>query len=316
MTTNKYVVVGIDGSHDGLRAVEYGAREAAIRGERLLLVHAYQITPTVNPTLPWYGLDAQRRFGVHAMDEARHHAERTASGQIIDEALMRTTPTRALVSASRCASMVVLGRHHRHGSTLLFGGSASAAVAARARTPVVTVPDGWTPGPRRRPIVVGTDGSGAGHDALRFAFETAQARRAPLIVVRVWETSPSWHEQIEALDDACPDWAEQADRDLAEELAGWTADYPDVQVSRRVERAPGAAGPLVTASLGSGLLVVGAGGAATPIGVDLGETTRRVCVDARCPVAVVHRGDLRPDAPADASDRRSHPIAATAEARM
>ena len=315
MTTNKYVVVGVDGSHDGLRAVEYGAREAAIRGERLLLVHAYQITPTVNPTLPWYGLDAQRRFGVHAMDEARHHAERTASGQIIDEALMRTTPTRALVSASRCASMVVLG-----GITGTGPRCCSAALQVRlwprGRGPRRHGPDGWTPGPRRRPIIVGTDGPDAGHDALRFAFETAQARRAPLIVVRVWETSPSWHEQIEALDDACPDWAEQADRDLAEELAGWTADYPDVQVSRRVERAPRAAGPLVTASLGSGLLVVGAGGAATPIGVDLGETARRVCVDARCPVAVVHRGDLRPDAPTAASDRQSHPTAATAEARV
>jgi len=147
----------------------------------------------------------------------------------------------------------------------------------------------------RRSIVAGTDGSDGARDAVLFAFEAAQDRRAPLVVVRVWETPLSWHEQIEALDDTSVDWAEQAERDLAEELAGWTADYPDVAVTRRIERARWAAETLVTVAADAGLLVVGARGLGGLRGLDLGETARSVVAHASCPVAVVHRGDLRAD---------------------
>jgi nucleotide-binding universal stress UspA family protein len=295
MTSSKYVVVGVDGSHDGLRAVEYGAREAVARRQRLLLVHAYHVAPVVNPTLPWYGVDARRRFGVRAMEAARGRAEQAAPRTVIDEALVRTTPARALVNASACASIVVLGRHHRHGAQRIFSGSTSAAVAARAKAPVVTVPDQWTTASVRRSIVAGTDGSDGARDAVLFAFEAAQDRRAPLVVVRVCETPLSWHEQIEALDDTSVDWAEQAERDLAEELAGWTADYPDVAVTRRIARARWAAETLVTVAADAGLLVVGARGLGGLRGLDLGETARSVVAHASCPVAVVHRGDLRAD---------------------
>src|SRR6188472_1725925 len=121
MSEAAYVVVGVDGSHDGLRAVEYGAREAVARRSRLLLVHAYQPMAVVNPTLPWYGVDASRRFGVQAMLAARERAEQIAPATVIDEALVRSTPARALVRQSRCASLVVLGRHRRHGSQRVFG---------------------------------------------------------------------------------------------------------------------------------------------------------------------------------------------------
>ena len=303
MLGKDYVVVGVDGSHDGLRAVEYGAREAVARGLRLLLVHAYHVTPVVNPTLPWYGVDARRRFGVGAMEAARRRAEQIATGTVIDEALVRTTPARALAKASSSASIVVLGRHHRHEAQRLFGGSTSTAVAARAKAPVVTIPDGWAPDTHRRSIVVGTDGSDAAHDAIVFAFDAAQDRGASLVVVRVWETPLSWHEQIEAIDDAGLDWAEQAERDLAEEMAGWAADYPDVMVTRWIERSRWAAETLVRVSADAGLLVVGARGSGGLRGLDLGETARSAIAHATCPVAVVHRGDMGPERLAAAARR-------------
>jgi nucleotide-binding universal stress UspA family protein len=293
MASSKYVVVGVDGSHDGLRAVEYAAHEAVARGQRLLLVHAYDLAPAATPALPWYGMDARRRFGVHAIEAAHRRALAVAPGQAVDQALVRTTPTRAIVNASRCASMVVLGRHHRHGALPLFSGSISVAVAAKAKVPVLTIPDDWTPDGSQAAIVVGTDGSDAAHDALRFAFEAAQARRAPLVVVRVWETPLDWHEQIEALDDAVLDWREQAERELAEALAGWAADYPDVAVSRQVERGRWAAVVLVGVAAGAGLLVVGARGSGGIRGLDIGGTARSALAHAVCPVVVVHRDDMR-----------------------
>jgi nucleotide-binding universal stress UspA family protein len=293
MADSMYVVVGVGGGDDGLRAVEYGAREAVARGERLLLVHAYHIASVVNPTPPWYGADARRRFGVQAIEAAHRRALAAAPGLAVDQAFVRTTPARAIVNASRCASLVVLGRHHRHDAPRLFSGSTGAEVAAKAKPPVVTVPDGWKPGGSQAPIVVGTDGSDSAHDALRFAFEAAQSRSTPLVVVRAWETPRSWHEHIAALDDATVDWREQAERELAEELAGWAADYPDVAVSRQVERGRRAAAILVGVAAGAGLLVVGVRGSGGMRALDIGGTARSVLAHAACAVAVVHPGEMR-----------------------
>lgn len=286
------IVVGVDGSHDGLRAAEYAACEAAARGQGVLLVHAYHPAVALNPTLPWYGVDELRRFGERALDSAEQVVEEAAPSVPVEGYLVRTSAAKALVRVSAGASMVVVGRRHRHLTGHVFSGSTGAAVAARAKAPLVTVPDGWTRRSRAHHVVVGADGSSAGHDALAFALSEAELRRASLTVVRVWETPPSWHEAIHALDDADPDWVEQAERDLAEELAGWLGQYPDVAVHRRIERSRWAAEALVDVAADAGLLVVGARGLGGLRGLDLGETARSVIAHSGCPVAVVHQGDV------------------------
>lgn len=96
-------------------------------------------------------------------------------------------------------------------------------------------------------------------------------RRDPLAEM-LWRGSP-----------AAP---ERADELLAEALAGYRADYPDVQVQAGVMR-DRAADALVGAAAGQNLLVVRSRGRSALSAAMLGSVSQAVLHHATCPVAVV-----------------------------
>lgn len=111
------------------------------------------------------------------------------------------------------------------------------------------------------------------------------------MVVRVWEYPARWYSDLPAMDEELDAWFDAARLALAEDLAGWSEEYPEVQVSRVVEHSVSAVKTLVARSEGASLLVVGARGHGGLPGLDLGWTSRSVLAHASVPVAVVHQGD-------------------------
>lgn len=142
-------------------------------------------------------------------------------------------------------------------------------------------------------IVVGTDGSAAGNDAVRWAAREAARRRMPLRVVHVLDTER----------DTAPlsDFAGNDDA-LSHELAGIVAT---AGVTAAREAAPGVdvrpliltghpAACLVAAAENADLLVVGSHHRGRIAGPRSGSVSRHVARHARCPVIVVGRGDDPP----------------------
>jgi nucleotide-binding universal stress UspA family protein len=81
-----------------------------------------------------------------------------------------------------------------------------------------------------------------------------------------------------------------AERLLAEELAGWSEKYPDVAVHRQAVHGPDVANALARFASGAALLVVGVRSRPALSGQMLGAVSRRLIRQAPCPVAVVRTG--------------------------
>jgi len=280
------VLVGLGDANEHVSALAWAAREAASRGAPLHIVRVYEHASSGNP----WEAPAERRVGSELRRAAQglvRRAEATVHrefpGVEVTSSVVEGSPARTLVAHSSRAQLTVVGSHAYSALGAAVMGSVSTVVAARAHGPVVVV-NGPAGDPAEHPaVVVGVDGSAAGHEALEFGFEVAARRGRPLHAVLAWRPDALATMQWRAE----PPAPERAERWLAEELAGWCAKYPEVAVVRAVVRAHPVAA-LVLESSGADLLVVGARGRHARLDSLLGSVSQGVLHHAHCPVAVIH----------------------------
>ena len=281
------IVVGVDGSSSSTLAVEWAAREAAMRHLPLTLVHV--LMPPVS--LTWPDIPApvglqnwQETQGQVFLDEAvkiARDATRGTDFQIRRE-LVNGGPMVSLADLSKDAEIVVAGCHGR-GRLRQVLGSVSSGLAHHAHCPVAIVHD---ENPllldvASAPVVVGIDGSPASEAATATAFDEASRRGVDLVAVHACS---DWRDA----DNPAIDWSALEERGrevLAERLAGWQERYPDVTV-RRVVVANQAAQHLVEESKHAQLVVVGSHGRGGFAGMLLGSVSSAVVQSARSPVIV------------------------------
>jgi nucleotide-binding universal stress UspA family protein len=288
------VVVGVDGSLDSIRAVQWAAADAARRHRPLHLVHAFNWPKLAYPppglALP-VAYDAETREAAAQMlaDAAVQARDIAPDLHITTETALQTSVP-ALLGASQHAAEVVVGCRGLGGFAALVVGSTGVQLAAHATCPVVIVRHHDAPnGPDAGRVVVGVDGSRNADDALGFAFEQAAFRNTGLTAVHAyrWPATGDPGDLLPLIYDQ-DDLREGEGRLLAESLAGWREKYPDIDV--RLNTVAGRAGAVLTeASAGAQLLVVGARGHGGFTGLLLGSVSQAVIHHAACPVAVVRR---------------------------
>jgi nucleotide-binding universal stress UspA family protein len=119
------IVVGVDGSDESRRALDWALAEARTHGASVRVVHAY-------------GADESEREA-----ELIVKAEVTTAAvdgvEVVPEALPGP-PVRVLLEAAREAQLLVVGSRGRHGFPGLLLGSVSQQLANHATCPVVIVP--------------------------------------------------------------------------------------------------------------------------------------------------------------------------------
>jgi nucleotide-binding universal stress UspA family protein len=281
------VVVGVDGSRDSRTAVDVAAREADWRDAPLRLVHVYKPAIEVrrSPVTPFDPALALR----HARSIALAEADRVATsykGLRVVPVTVVGDPATTLVDESERATLVVVGSRGPNASRGLFG-SVSARVAAHAKAPVMVVRPS-TPGDTvrlRKGILVGVDGSAGAQAALDFAFAEAALRGTDLTALYAWTLPPVDNAGVHA--DPTPDQP-QAERMLAEALAGWQEKYPTVAVHRRAVHSREPLSTLRAESSASELVVVGSRGHGAVLGPLLGSVSHGLVRHSPVPVAVAH----------------------------
>lgn len=292
MDTRSGVTVGVDGSASALRAVRWAAREAAMRGVELRIVHAAPHYPELGP-----GASEHREWplAVRTASAVTSHARQLA--QAIEPALTVRTAvipgprSRTLISCSEEAELLVVAARGLDGSAGLHLGSVTGTVSTYARCPVVVVRRRVVTDPQQpAPVVVGVDGSPASQFALGFAFAFADRRRLPLVAVHSWREI-SRYAVAQVVGEAAnqQELAGTEERLLAEALAGWAERYPDVPV-RQVVRRDRAVETLLGYSPTAELVVVGSRGRGGFSGMLLGSTSQALVRYASGPVAVAHPG--------------------------
>jgi nucleotide-binding universal stress UspA family protein len=269
------VVAGVDDTAVGASVIRLAAAEATLRGRPLVLISAHRPP----------GDEVRRIAGDPAEVAARRRLATARS--VVCEAQPGLSPSGRL-EAGELAEVLI---DASHGAELVVVGDTGTSaigerVAAHAAAPVLVTRAG--PGDPGGPVLVGVDGANPWPAALTFAFEEAACRGATLVPLYAWSGVPDT--ALTELDPFAYDIqqaADEADRVLAEALAGWSDKYPQVHVERRAVLQPDPVQALVHATQQAALLVVSA---CSHIGRSeqlLGTVTRRVLHRAACPVAVL-----------------------------
>jgi nucleotide-binding universal stress UspA family protein len=128
----EHVVVGVDGSANSMLALRWALDAARARQARVTVIHGMKRSP--------FAAGKQPRAGGEPGLAATALGEVDASGLTVEAVASDDNPGKALVAASRDATLVVVGSRGRGGFAALMLGSVGQHVASHAACPVVVVP--------------------------------------------------------------------------------------------------------------------------------------------------------------------------------
>jgi nucleotide-binding universal stress UspA family protein len=289
----KPITVGVDGSEESLRAVEWAALEARRHGTSLRIVSA----PAELPRLRAYQASpgeiaaALRGIAARSLDAAITRSEEVAPGLHIETGLLSGPSAAAVADSGAGASMLVVGARGAGGFAAMMLGSVSRYAATWAPCPVVVVREETTA--LHREIAVGIRDPENVTGTLPFAFEEAARRGADLVAVHAWywlPTAPHVSGPAGALRPPDPaQIAAEANRHLAAALDEWHDKYPEVRVRQDVVRGHPAR-VLASYSARADLVVIGRHGHPAGPGPGIGSIQHAVLDHAHGPVAVVPSG--------------------------
>jgi nucleotide-binding universal stress UspA family protein len=289
------IVVGIDGSQQSGKALEWAVSRARLGGEQLELVNAYSLTPALD--LYGYGLTASQpadwliEFSQQVLEAAAARVRELAPDLTCTLTSTMGQPAFMLADASEGADAVVVGRRGLGGAASVLLGSVSNRLTIQAKCPLVVVGEGDLP--TTGPIVVGVDGSEFGTNALRYAIGEAALRKTSVRAVAAYDVlhhpalvaDPELVARMRA--DVEAEVVDTISRAL-DELQGTgpgSANVDHVAVEGR------AADVILGQADDAQLIVIGTHGKGLVRRVLLGSVSRQVLNDADRPVAVVDLPD-------------------------
>ncbi|MFD9813417.1 universal stress protein [Streptomyces sp. NPDC059080] len=255
------VAAGVNGAAAGLAAADWAAREALLRDVPLWLVHAWEWQPYAYA--PPEGPEAARRWSEGVPHEVTDRLRRRHPGLEITAERVIGPPPEVLCGAATDAELLVIGTAGVSGAAGFLLGSVGMATVAHAERPVVLVRAGDRE--EQSPpaaaddlgtVVLGLDLSRPCDEAVRFAFEAAALRTAPLLAVHGGTLLP--HHRYGGGPGASPaGHGPVGERAAMDEMLGpWRERYPAVDVTEQalVGRP---AQCLLEASAHAALLVIG-----------------------------------------------------------
>jgi len=283
------IAVGVDGSPACRVAVDFAAREAAMRNVPLLLC---RVVPPAGSRM-WPAVPAPERLVAWNEEQAHEQladAEKlalvSAPGIRVERRLLSGVTVPTLVELSKDVQLFVVGARGVGAIRAAVLGSVSLGLVQHARCPVAVVhdEDPLMEHPAQAPVLVGIDGSRASELATAIAFDEASRRGVGLVALHAWRDwgVGQWPDL---------DWDEmrtQGEETLSERLAGWQDRYPDVAVERVVV-CDNPAEHLLERSDSCQLVVVGSHGRGGFPGMLLGSVAMKVVQSARMPVIVARQ---------------------------
>lgn len=278
------IVVGVDASEDSDRAVIWALGMAEPSGTPVHFVHVQTSAPSY--LLDETGRQKWERAGQAILDAAIEQAEQVPTVPVSRQTIFEPGVATAdgLVSASRDASMVVVGTRGHGGFAGLLVGSVSQHVARHADCPVAAVRAQADPHANR--VVVGVDDSEGAQEALALAFEIAAQHGVGLTAVHAFH-APSLYGRgvVLPMPGDVGEHLASEQQELARVLAPWEQKYPGVPVTPEV--IPGHPAEVLTHASGrAALVVVGSRGRGAFTGLLLGSVGQQLLHLAQCPVLI------------------------------
>ena len=138
------IVVGVDGSEGARSALEFAAREAALRQARLRVACAWEILPAVYagglaPGLDQPTIDSFRESAETVVQQAAATAKELQPAIECEGRVVQGQPAEVLLQEGQDADLIVVGNRGHGGFASLLLGSVSHQVVQHARCPVTVV---------------------------------------------------------------------------------------------------------------------------------------------------------------------------------
>lgn len=281
------IVVGVDGSEDGLRAVRFGAHAAAAFDAELLLVHAVDDAMLAGAWGVVYDPEVLQQAGATANEQAKQHALESTDlpAERIRTEVVLGSPGGVLGRLSEVAELIIVGRRSVSGLERMFVGSTSVSVVANASCPILIISAAAHPREigKKGIIGAGMNTSPGNHNVLEHAFKRAHQFKARLEIVHALQPpigllgpklSPQdLEEQLNYIQGGLEAMARKT-----------AAKYPDVSYEV-VAVADSPINELVSRSARYDLLVLGSSESKLP-GFGLGGLLRGLMAHAECPLYI------------------------------
>lgn len=291
------IVVGVDGSEQGLHAVQFAVDEARRSGCGVRLVHALPEVAATSPAVPLAAYEILDDVAQQVMQRAEETARARGGGHVRLEKVVRTgTRVHVLVEASEGARLVVMGHRERSQRERAMTASTSTGVAARAHCPAVCIPSTWRGPELQGRVVVGIEDPAQADELLSRAFAVASGRRSRLRVLHAWRLQRPY-DDVMVGESEVSDWAAQVTGLLEASTADLRSAFPEVEVEIDVRHLDPASA-LMAASDEADLLLLGRRRHTAPRG-QLGPTARALIRESRCPVEITAERPHRAEAAGD-----------------
>ncbi|GAA3022148.1 universal stress protein [Gordonia defluvii] len=282
------VVVGVDSTETSLHAARWAASLAAREESELHIVGAYDastsdyapglvIPQDVVEAIAGEAKDAVKQAAAAALEAAPDVRVRTSVGE--------GDAARTLLEVGKDATAIVIGTRRLGSVRGLVLGSVGVTIAAHYHGRVVVIDGEGKAGP----VVVGVGDTPISDPAVKEAYRQADSLRVPLVAVHTWaQLDADALHGFGIEPDAVERMSTEANEAVAERLAGYSQDYPDVEVQRVVVPDDPAKAIVAAADeRGASLIVAGSRGRGGFKGLLLGSTSQKILQHASCPVMIV-----------------------------
>jgi nucleotide-binding universal stress UspA family protein len=273
----------------------FTAAEAQRTGRPVRLVHVvHGSAPRPHHPLS-YSVEEVNLEGERLLRHARGRLEAMSDGPLeLTTELLSGRVVDRLLACSADAASVVLSRRGLPHRTPLSHGSVSTALAGRAISPLVSVPQSWQPdGGFVRRVVLGLGEHDHPCRLVEAAFKQATLHGARLLVLHAVDERAVLRAEDEQPEE---DHRHLVSEEVAQATAPFRARYPEVDVAHEVVTGSPEECLLALTSPHD-LLVVGRRDAGRPVYEHLGSLTRTLLRSSAVPLVVVPRPQDPPRRP-------------------
>lgn len=278
------ILVGIDGTERGERALEWAARYGAREGASLTLI------AVVDPAAARaYGIDKQTGDAAieGILQEAKAAVLAKHPATEVDTVIAVGKVVDCLVDAAEGHDMVVMGSHHGASVGETVGGAKGLRVSVSVSVPTAVVPCDWEQDSANRRIVVGVGPDDSSRNAVRFAVREAVTDGEQLDLVSGWGLPAILTKPAEAMGGGIDPVGEQYQRNLDQLAAELKADDDRLDVVAHAVEGSSPTRAILNYAKDSKLLVLGTHSRSTLGRTLFGSVTHSVLLNLCVPTVIV-----------------------------
>lgn len=248
------ILVGVDGTSRGDRAVEWASRQALRTSASLTLVSVID-----SDAVRTFGVasDAVRQAATDVLEEKAAALSEAHPDLKVEISVVEGEVISALADAADAHDLVVLGSHH--GATIgeTVGGAKGLRVSVSTKVPTAVIPADWDPSSEGEGVMVGVGPDNVSENAIAFGVREALLLGEPIELVSAWGLPPLLTRPAEAMGGGLGPVGEEFQRNLDKRVENLRAQFPDLQVTGRSVEGPSPARVLIESSKGCKMLVLG-----------------------------------------------------------